>query len=512
MTTKALSMFARLMKVDVENRKVYGVIADETPDAANEVFDYEKSKPNFLAWSSGLAKATNGESVGNVRAMHGKVVAGKLTEMTCDDVAKAITVCADIVDNNEWDKVVKGCYTGFSIGGGYGDKVKLANGLVKYEAKPTEVSLADIPCNPNATFTLVTKSTGAKELRKFATAPDTATDDGAVSPSTSDGVALLCAKALGVDALPEGMTTEQAAVAVVLHKRLTSDDADKAEARGELAALLKAAHALYPPLFAGVDSDRLQKNLWAVQDLAACLRQLGWVTNSAIDDRRWEGDDSKVPETLKSALKLVGKALIDMCKEEVAELLASYEDEATKAAQATDLEKAQGTNLQKSIDEAGEDGLRAMVKTLQDERDELRKILADAGVPGGTPLADVPALLAKSAPTCGHTETAGDLVKVNGALDEATTALTKARADNTLLKARITALEAENDTLKKTPPQNPPPRLVAVAKTGAVAEIETGSDLEKAMVDPIRHPDGSINEAATMLKAVHAAGGVRVQK
>lgn len=162
------AVFARLAKVDEAKRQVTGIIASETPDAANEVFDYDSSKPHFEKWSGEVAKASDGKSVGNVRAMHGKVAAGRLTDMTFDDLGKSIEVVADIVDDNEWEKVQKGVYTGFSIGGKYGRKWTdpLNKSRKRYTAVPSEVSLVDLGCNGDATFTMV-KADGMEEQVAF---------------------------------------------------------------------------------------------------------------------------------------------------------------------------------------------------------------------------------------------------------------------------------------------------------------------------------------------------------
>lgn len=166
--TKQVQIFARLTKVDEAKRQITGVIANELPDLAGEIFDYTSSKPNFVKWSGEIAKASGGKSVGNLRAQHGKIVAGRLSDITMDDLAKEISVVAEVVDDNEWEKVQKGCYTGFSIGGAYGRKWKDATlGKTRYTAKPTEVSIVDLACNPDATFEVM-KADGTNELRKYA--------------------------------------------------------------------------------------------------------------------------------------------------------------------------------------------------------------------------------------------------------------------------------------------------------------------------------------------------------
>ncbi len=167
-----MQIFARLTKVNEADRTVEGVIASEAVDRSGEVFDYDKSKPHFLAWSDGIAKATDGKNLGNVRVMHGKTVAGVTKQIDFDDADKRIAVKAEIVDDNEWNKVLKGCYSGFSIGGKYGSKWE--DPVLKaqrYEAIPSEYSLVDLPCNPEAEFTVI-KADGSQELRKFETAPE----------------------------------------------------------------------------------------------------------------------------------------------------------------------------------------------------------------------------------------------------------------------------------------------------------------------------------------------------
>ena len=178
-----IHLFARLTKVDPIQGLAYGTAAAEEPDKSGEIFDYASSKPNFEAWSDGIAKATAGKSLGNVRAMHGSVAAGKLTTISFDDANKRIEVCAKIVDKAELEKLVEGVYTGFSIGGKYakrwpdeGDKK-----LTRYTALPSELSIVDNPCIPTATFACV-KGDGTEEMRKFH-APTTEPAPAAIEPA-----------------------------------------------------------------------------------------------------------------------------------------------------------------------------------------------------------------------------------------------------------------------------------------------------------------------------------------
>lgn len=166
---KAPRVFVPLTKVDEEQRLVYGTITQEVVDQSGEVMDYATSKPNFEKWSNDISEASGGLSKGNLRVMHGLSVAGKLTDLAFNDEEQAIEVCAKVVDDAEWEKVLEGCYTGFSVGGKYGKKwneVVDGQTVKKYTAVPNEVSLVDNPCVKSATFSLV-KADGAEEAVMF---------------------------------------------------------------------------------------------------------------------------------------------------------------------------------------------------------------------------------------------------------------------------------------------------------------------------------------------------------
>jgi hypothetical protein len=161
-------LFIPITKVDVEKRLVYGTVAEEIPDKAGEIMDYASARPEFETWSAEIAKASDGKSLGNLRAMHGQVAAGKLESLAFDDEAKKIECCGKVVDDAEWNKVLEGVYTGFSMGGKYLKRWKDADNptLTRYTPQPSEVSLVDNPCIPTATFEVV-KEDGTTELRKF---------------------------------------------------------------------------------------------------------------------------------------------------------------------------------------------------------------------------------------------------------------------------------------------------------------------------------------------------------
>lgn len=162
------SIFFQLSKVDEAKRLVYGIATAEVADKAGEILDYASSVPYFKKWSSEIEKASGGKSLGNVREMHDEKAVGKLTELNCDDETKAISVCAKIVEESTWQKVLEGVLTGFSIGGDYVKKWKDSTNaaLTRFTAEPSEISVVDNPCVGIATFAYM-KSDGSIEMRKL---------------------------------------------------------------------------------------------------------------------------------------------------------------------------------------------------------------------------------------------------------------------------------------------------------------------------------------------------------
>ena len=155
-----------LTKVDAARRLVFGVATAEVADRAGEVCDYASTKPLYERWSEAISTSTGGKSLGNLRAMHGNVAAGKVTALTFNDEAKQIEICAKVVDDAEWSKVEEGVYTGFSQGGTYARRWTDEAGAKRYTADPHEISLVDLPCLAQARFEMI-KADGSHEWRRF---------------------------------------------------------------------------------------------------------------------------------------------------------------------------------------------------------------------------------------------------------------------------------------------------------------------------------------------------------
>ena len=155
-----------ITKVDAARRLVTGVATAEIADRSGEICDYASTKPLYEKWSEAIATSSGGKSLGNLRAMHGTVAAGKVTALSFNDAAKQIEICAKVVDDAEWAKVEEGVYTGFSQGGAYARRWTDEAGAKRYTADPHEISLVDLPCLAEARFEMV-KADGSHEWRRF---------------------------------------------------------------------------------------------------------------------------------------------------------------------------------------------------------------------------------------------------------------------------------------------------------------------------------------------------------
>lgn len=510
-------MFAQITKIDAAKREVWGRLVQEVPDRSGEIFDYESSKPYFKAWSDEFAEATDGKSLGNLRAMHGKTAAGKFIAMDFNDAAKAIDVGAKVVDDAEWKKCEEGVYTGFSIGGSYvgekkAEKVDGAD-VLRYTAKPAEGSLVDSPCVPTAKFFDMVKADGAIEKVAFK-APEgsgvietgaTATDDLAkvdetpadVIPlevtGTDDEVAEF-AKALN----DSGMTMADAIAAVKAAKPAEKVETAAADAMTEAAPAAETA----PP------AEDVNKGMWNVQDFASCLSCIASVAASAEADMQWEGDGSKVPEKLSAWLGDGIAIFKAMAAEEAAELLAGLKEMAGEGAEVA-IALAHVARGRRALHKQLTDPALPMVKAME--------IAKEYDEPLGDGFAD--RVLAKagarhSKEDAGHLQTAHDALTKLGAMCGGKEAVAPAtdvsKADSDALAKVAGELAETKARLEKLESQPVPVRTAALAGIKAVAKTADG--VAPATDDDmsgyyVYNSDGTINQAATVTKFTHSLGG-----
>lgn len=323
-----LNIFLPLTKVDESQRLVSGVFSAEVVDKSGEIMDYTSGKPAFEKWSQDAMKRSDGKSLGNVRAMHTNIAAGKLTELSFDDVTKTVHGTAKIIDDNEWNKVLEGVYTGFSIGGAYAKRWADEQNPKLYRFTPelAEISIVDNPCVGKATFDLI-RADGSTEMRKFKTA------DTEPKPEDDD-----TQSALSLKKRFEGITeptNENSWVAKDGTKFTKKEDAFKHNAALEKAAAepVNPALAAVAKLTAAIEKledpdankakPHLAKGLYDVGRLACLISELEWLASDLAWEAMYEGDMSPLGAELKGTVGTLCEFLKRLVIEEADELMAS---------------------------------------------------------------------------------------------------------------------------------------------------------------------------------------------
>lgn len=506
-------VFARLFKVDTVNRMVYGRAVQEVPDASGEIFDYKSSKPYFEKWVADTKEATAGKSLGNIRAMHGAIAAGKAVEVTFQDDECAIDLAAKIVDDNEWAKVLEGVYTGFSIGGSYVGKKQKDGDLMRYTASPTEISLVDKPCIPTAMFYDVVKAQGFTvikadgvedhvEFKLEAEAPVAKVDDPEVPGDVEIVGSAEEVAAFGKVLTDAGLTLAKAT------KMVATQITVEAPKR-----FADAANKKYP-----LDND--------AQVLAAW-----YFVNTAKAAELYEGDALKAlqDEVTKAFEERFGKAP-DAIEADAAKKLLTSDATLTKSfyavASAADLLRSlsyfmadmeyweavemepvgitgkilvciQGMSavISELISAAEAEGAEGMevVRSLQSVTSVLKKSVADH---------DAAASIQK----------AHDLLLAHGAkcaAEEAPAPVEKVEGGEDLAKLSAVVVQLSKDLeLLKAAPRAPRAVLRVVAKNEDTGNNEGTLENLIQKTPPVLDRDGKVDVAATAIKMLHAAKGV----
>lgn len=452
-----MNLFAQISKVDEEKRLVFGRAVQETVDKSGEIMDYASSKPHFVKWSKDIAADTEGKSLGNLRAMHGKVAAGKLTAIDFNDAEKAIDVCAKVVDDQEWKKVMEGVYTGFSIGGSYaGDKtVEKVNGedVTRYTAIPSELSLVDRPCVPSAKFFEVQKADGTIAQVEFAKVEEVAVVEEATVDGTPEQVDELV-KTMGASKLNMEKVLEL--VKAYVDAKKAEDDAAAEDAK--LTPEEKAAKAKKAKDAEKVAAAELQKGLDSCSNLSQIICSLTYLVDSVKWEEAIEQDASGISARLSAAAQQLGGILVDMTAEEVKELTGGEATDAT-------MELAE---------KAG-----ALVKRL---------------APKATPVA---------AAVVGPTDTIAKMVEAQLAK-----ALEPLAASNDALSKQLQAAQQQISKLES----QPAPARISLRAISKAEDTSSHDAVTKVESTPIVDDIGEKHEAAGLIKSLHKTGGAALHK
>jgi len=162
---KTPSLFFVIKSVNEETREVGGLLTQQKADKDGEQMDYFGSKPNFQQWSleayNATTEAGQEPSFGNLRVQHSKQCVGKFNApLIFDDDAKSIWGQAKVYDDDTWEGVKGGVYTGFSVGGNLGGPIKKVGNQKFFTIIPREVSLVDNPAVDSAHFDYIRAADG----------------------------------------------------------------------------------------------------------------------------------------------------------------------------------------------------------------------------------------------------------------------------------------------------------------------------------------------------------------
>ena len=190
--------FVKMVENENGRHMVYGIATAEEVDKDREICDYTDTAPQYKAWSDEIHKATTGSgqepSLGNIRIQHSLEMGGKVTKLDFQPDKQQVWIGSEPKNEEIWDQVRRGFYTGYSQGGKYlyrkcnVCKTSIPEGhycpkcrkdtVIRYAAKISEVSYVDNPCLDQAHFAFVkglladkqfayVDANGSTTLRKF---------------------------------------------------------------------------------------------------------------------------------------------------------------------------------------------------------------------------------------------------------------------------------------------------------------------------------------------------------
>lgn len=445
-------------ELDDGTLRVTGIASTEAVDSAGEVVKadaIEGALPEFFRFGTGP-----------LREMHQLSAAGTVDKAEVVDGITSIE--ATVVDPVAIRKVKAGVYKGFSIGGAVGARDSKDKKLIT-KIRLNEISLVDRPCNPEAVITMYKAEASAEET-------NVSDDPKALRKARVTELAALLDKG-GDDLLVKLLEVAKAPAEPPADETVEkTQETPVAEAAQAPAGDPPATDAQQPPTAEAAtkaekpSGDVLRKGMYTLAELSSICMNLANVAAGADAEAMWEGDNSPIPARLRECLAECCSILVAMTAEETAEMLASLAPK-TAADAAGDLAKAGTTEppaaAAPAADAAGAAPVQAAAPPLVMENpDDFRKAIT-------APLEDA---LAKR--------------------DEQ---LAKALAAVDTLTKRVEALE-----------QQPAPGKALLKAIGKGDDVST-PDPKRDDIEPIRKADGSIDEAATELKKIHARGGIPVR-
>lgn len=357
-----MKLFARIEKIDEEQRIVEGYATTEALDAQGEIVSKDaitNALPDYMKF-------------GNIREMHQAKAAGVVQATQIDE--KGLRIIGKIVDNDAWIKVKEKVYKGFSIGGKMLEKV----GDTITSLQLTEISLVDRPANPEALITLW-KADGVQPEGddKSAVIDDKDANNGDQVTKTDDGDNKTDPEPDPDEVYKRQFSAEQRkrmarsgeAMSDGSYPIANKQDLENAvraygRAKNKQAVkrhIIRRARALDAVSMLPKDwnvSDKaddptdvqklqdvaIEKGMSAVARLAWLLQELDYETQDAEVEAEIEGDGSTLPAKLRAARDQLAECLRDMATEETQELTDGITTSVQLSVDPTDVKKADPDN------------------------------------------------------------------------------------------------------------------------------------------------------------------------
>jgi hypothetical protein len=158
-----------IVKVDIAQRMIYGLVTAEREDKDGETCHYDSTVPEYKAFNDEMSKMSDGQNIMPLREMHQLHAVGAGKSIDFDDAKKEIRLGFKVIEESTWQKVQEKVLLAFSQGGSY--IKRWTEGKTRfYTARPGETSLVDNPCLTGAVIEYV-KADGSIERYKIPDPP-----------------------------------------------------------------------------------------------------------------------------------------------------------------------------------------------------------------------------------------------------------------------------------------------------------------------------------------------------
>lgn len=389
---------------------------------------------------------------GAVREMHQSIAAGTAIDASVDDQGRT-NFAAHVVDPVAVKKVKASVYKGFSIGGKVTARDE-KNSKIITGLRLVEVSLVDRPANPEAVFTMYKAEN--PDVQKAA-----------------------------VNELGELVNAQKIAPTALLE--------------------VAKSHIAVQALRATAKPGKLRKGMYGVACFAQLLAQIGYLAQDSENEEAWEGDGSTMPMKLRDWLAAGVMIFEDMTTEETTELLASLKTQAT------------GDSDMTAAADTGIDTAKAGAKFSQDTKDkmaDMHKAMTDmheqvkACAKGMKDCCDKLAGMGwqddKKDDDAAMAAKPGDVAKKGTEALTEFSALAKTVTD---ALGGITAQLGDLAKRVKAVEDQPAPAKGALNAVAVDKSKDGATGSEKPGMRPVMKSDGTVDEAATLVKVIHASGG-----